>query len=66
MAWRSQTFGPTYLYYLNRMSALSENQWGLGGKGNPGLPEERDPRIEAWGRVRCGIRSGRRMYTYGH
>jgi len=28
------------------MSALSENQWGLGGKGNPGLPEERDPRIE--------------------
>ena len=49
MAWRSQTFGPTYLYYLNRMSALSENQWGLGGKGNPGLPEERDPRIEGRG-----------------
>ena len=39
------------------MSALSENQWGLGGKGNPGLPEERDPRIEAEGGR--GVESGR-------
>ena len=39
------------------MSALSENQWGLGGKGESRLAGREGPLIEAWGGG--GVESGR-------
>ena len=63
MAWRSQTSGLLTILAECLLYLKTSGGWGVGGI--PACREERDPRIEGRG-VGCGIRSGRRMYTYGH